>query len=66
MSESPAIGATSPELERAEELVDAATQTVVSYALRLGHSLVKAAALAREEADDIWAEAQELSRRPSP
>lgn len=51
-----------PEVARAEELVDQATQTVAIYARRLGLDLLKRAALAREELEDIWAEAQSIHR----
>ena len=53
------------ETERAEEMVDQFTQTVAGYAARIGHQILKGAALAREEAEDIWAEAQSMRRGQS-
>jgi hypothetical protein len=47
-----------PPLERAEELVD-------EWSRRLGGWLARTAARTREEAEDVWAEAQSLRRGKS-
>lgn len=47
---------------RAEEIVDQVTQVATEYAFRALHFVVTGVARAREEAEDIWAEAQESSR----
>lgn len=52
----------SPEVARAEELVDRAGHAVGSWASRLGLEMMKTVALAREEAEDIWAEARSVNR----
>ena len=52
--------------ERAEELVDQMGRAITGWTGRAGFWVLKKAALAREEAEDIWAEAQDLSRRESP
>jgi hypothetical protein len=57
----PAEG-TSPTMQRAEELVDRMADKVGHYAGMLGHKLRWLAARAREEAEDIWAEAQAVRR----
>ena len=51
----------SPDYTRAEEMVDQMGQAIGVYATRLGHRLLKGIALAREEAEDIWAEAHAKS-----
>lgn len=48
---------------RAEELVSRAGAQLGALAVGAGERLRKAAALAREEAEDIWAEAQHLRQR---
>lgn len=48
---------------RAEELLDRAGEQVGRFASELGVRLRRAAARAREEAEDVWAEAQALRRR---
>ena len=52
-----------PPVERAEEMVDRAGEQVGRYAGRAGYELRRFIARAREEAEDIWAEAQ--SKRQS-
>ncbi len=52
-----------PATERAEELVDRATQSASYLASLVFLRLLRGASLAREEAEDIWAEAQSLRRR---
>jgi hypothetical protein len=49
-------------LRRAEEMVDRMAHRIGEAAGRLGHGLLRLAARAREEAEDIWAEARSLSR----
>jgi hypothetical protein len=55
-------------MERSEELVDRAAQRLSQYALRAGYQIQKATARLREEAEDMWAEAQNIrqenSRKP--
>ena len=52
--------------ERAEELVDRAGQTFAHWAGLAALRLLKAAALAREAAEDVWAEAQSIRRGERP
>jgi hypothetical protein len=47
-----------PSKERAEEMLDRAGEQVGRFAATVSHRLRKLAAHAREEAEDIWAEAQ--------
>ncbi len=47
-----------PAMERAEELVDGVGRRVGPVASLVGWRLLQVAALAREAAEDIWAEAQ--------
>ncbi len=54
------------ETQRAEEMLDRMTQTVGGFASRIGLQILKGAALAREEAEDIWAEAQSRRRSREP
>ena len=49
--------------ERAEEMLDRAGEQVGRFAALLGLRARQAAALAREEAEDVWAEAQSMRRR---
>jgi hypothetical protein len=53
-------------MRRAEEMVDQMAQRVGDYAGRLGHGLLRLAARAREEAEDIWAEARSIARGEKP
>ena len=47
-----------PAMERAEELVDRVGQGAGPFASLVGLHILRVAALAREAAEDIWAEAQ--------
>ena len=47
-----------PAMERAEELVDRVGQRAGPLASLVGQRILRAAALARETVEDIWAEAQ--------
>ena len=58
MTETRAEQPARPVIERAEELVDGVGQRVGPLASLVGLRLLQAAALARETAEDIWAEAQ--------
>ena len=49
-----------PATERAEELVDRMGEGVGQLASLAGWRLLRAAAFVREEAEDVWAEAQSL------
>jgi hypothetical protein len=57
----PPEAAASPK-ERAEEIVDHLAERIGHYAGLFGHKILWLAARAREEAEDIWAEAQALRR----
>lgn len=52
-----------PATERAEETLDKAGERLGVFAAAMSHRVRKAAALAREEAEDIWAEAQSLRQK---
>jgi len=54
-----------PATERAEELVDRLGESVGHYASLARLRLLSVAALAREEAEDVWAEAQSVRRAQS-
>jgi len=49
------------ELARAEEMVDSIGQAIGGFATRVGLEIMKGVALAREEAEDIWAEAESIA-----
>jgi hypothetical protein len=51
--------------ERAEALLDGMGEQINHFAALAGPSIRKFVALAREEAEDIWAEAQEIRRSNS-
>ncbi|MDP9310197.1 MAG: hypothetical protein M3R24_04770 [Chloroflexota bacterium] len=51
-----------PAEERAEEFVDHMSQRLGQIASLVALRLLKAAALVREEAEDVWAEAQSIRR----
>ena len=55
-------GAARPATERAEELLDRTGQRLGSLAALVGLNVLRFAARAREEAEDIWAEAQSIRR----
>ncbi|HEY7330325.1 MAG TPA: hypothetical protein VH592_21985 [Gemmataceae bacterium] len=50
-------------MRRAEEMVDRIGEQVGHYVSVLGHNILKWAARAREEAEDIWAEAQAIREK---
>ena len=52
--------------ERAEQMLDRLGQRVGRYASLTGLRLRRMAAVAREEAEDIWAEAESVRRREQP
>lgn len=52
-----------PAMERAEELVDRLGQRAGAFASLAGLRIRKLAARAREEAEDVWAEAQSVRQR---
>ena len=47
-------------MEKSEEMVDRMTQQLSLYTVRAGFQIQKAVARMREEAEDIWAEAQHI------
>jgi alkylhydroperoxidase family enzyme len=47
-------------MQRAEEVVDRLADNLGSYARWIGHHVLRLAARAREEAEDIWAEAESI------
>jgi hypothetical protein len=49
--------------ERAEELADQWAEQISQYTATLGQNILKWASRAREEAEDIWAEAQAIRER---
>ncbi len=55
--------AQSQAMKRAEELVDRWGEQVGQYATSFGHGVLKWVARAREEAEDIWAEAQSIREK---
>ena len=57
---------TRPPRERAEEVVDRLGQRAGQIGSEVGQRLLRLAARAREEAEDIWAEAQSMRRREQP
>ena len=54
-----------PATERAEELVDRVGESVGNFAALAGWRMLKVAAFVREEAEDVWAEAQSVRRTQS-
>jgi hypothetical protein len=50
-------------MQRAEELADRLGEQVGHYVSSFGHGVLRWVARAREEAEDIWAEAQALRER---
>src|SRR5215469_7146663 len=52
-----------PVMERAEEMADRVGERLGHFASLIGRKIVQLVARAREEAEDIWAEAQEIRRR---
>jgi hypothetical protein len=55
-----------PVQERAEKLVDAMGQRLGHFAAFVSRQIQKAAARVREEAEDVWAEAQNIRHENSP
>jgi hypothetical protein len=53
-------------MQRAEEMADQLGERVAYYATLVGFKLLKFAARIREEAQDIWAEAQSIRRGGQP
>jgi hypothetical protein len=49
--------------QRAEELVDRWGDQIGQYASSIGHGFLRLFSRAREEAEDIWAEAQAVAQR---
>jgi hypothetical protein len=62
MSESPQEQPDSTPTERAEVLVDQLGARFGQWLTSANHQVRKMAALAREEAEDMWAEAQSIRR----
>jgi hypothetical protein len=58
------VGA-SPAVARAEAVLDRAGERVGSFLVSAGQRLRRTTALAREEAEDIWAEAQSVRKTAS-
>ena len=54
-----------PATERAEDLVDRMGESVISFASLAGWRMLQVAAFVREEAEDVWAEAQSVRRAQS-
>lgn len=66
MDELQNAGSTGPETARAEEMLDQMGQAVGRFVTQAGLRILKGVALAREEAEDILAEAQSLRREERP
>lgn len=62
MDEMPGELSPSPETARAEEAVDAAGRAVMGFMERIRAQVMRNVALAREEAEDIVAEARSMSQ----
>jgi len=52
--------------ERAEEMIDLIASKMAHYTSVFGRALLRLGARAREEAEDIWAEAQNIRRGGQP
>jgi hypothetical protein len=59
----PAEGAPRPVMERAEQMADRIGERIGYFASLIGRKIVQLASRTREEAEDIWAEANEIRRR---
>jgi hypothetical protein len=59
-------GAERSQMERAEEMVDRIAERVSELTSVWGRKVLRLAARAREEAEDIWAEAQAIRRGETP
>lgn len=55
-----------PQVARAEEMVDRFADGVANFTSVWGRRLFRAAARVREEAQDLWAEAQSIRRGDQP
>lgn len=51
---------------RAEEMIDRVGDQIGQYAKQIGRSLLRLTARAREEVEDMWAEAQSIRRGDRP
>lgn len=60
MGETPDETPERPATERAEEVVDRLAQGIGRFAALASLRVLKVAALVREEAEDMWAEAQNI------
>ena len=63
---SPAGSNKAPAMERAEALADRLGEQISHYASVFGFKILQFAARAKEEAEDIWAEAQNIRRGNPP
>ncbi len=63
MAENQSQGSKRPATERADELLNRVGWTAGLFASMIGMRLSRVAAYAREEAEDMWAEAQSIRRR---
>lgn len=61
--QAPAESNERPPMERAEELVDRLGERTGDFSSMAGLRIRKLAARAREEAEDVWAEAQSVRHR---
>ncbi len=66
MDESPQVAVSSADTARAEELVGQMSDQVGTWSSKLSFQFLKGVARVREEAEDIWAEAQSLHRTGRP
>lgn len=66
MDESPKVAVNAVDTARAEELVTQMSDQVGTWSSKLSFQLLKGVARVREEAEDIWAEAQSLHRAGRP
>ncbi len=55
-----------PVMQRAEAMADRLGEKITHYAALIGFKIMQFAARAREEAEDIWAEAQSIRRGQQP
>lgn len=66
MEESPQVAANAVDTARAEELLGQMSDQVGTWSSKLSFQFLKGVARVREEAEDIWAEAQSLHRTGRP
>ena len=62
-AEQPQAEEVAPTMQRAEELVDRMAERIGHYSGVFGHKILWLSARAREEAEDIWAEAQAMRQQ---